>query len=1241
MKGTIPVLLAISLFSTFFLACAAPLQEPNQEEPPTKLEQLSLHHGQIGLPLIYRHMAFVTAHLHKLTEFPGDVEEAYSTLVNTAAELDKVAQESGERTVAVCAVDLHLWTQICKLKEWPIPRAFTPEAIEEIDRLLHIAPPYGHNGGHLYFHLKSDNEQGVAVLIETIDRGLRSIEAECDIVHGNSQREGRVYGRRQLHGLISAVDAVNFSSRVLVGAEDAAHLGSCFCLTQAFKHDWEAIERMSEIEIENMIGRDSRGNLLRDDNERSHVRRARVVDENGINLRIVNLGQPFGSAPGGSHREEGVFVSAYAKNIDVFNKTLQSMLGDQPGYILDQHFTVSASTKGNIWYVPNAAELGLKRVHGNIELPINDFFRVRSSNGLMYYNAKDYLHRWGAQPGAGDTGLSPRLMRLAGHMISRWHNNWYRHRTYPDLGHLRDHLNASDADAVLSEMSIVERKGLTNKIMLGELLTHPESKGVHPDVFRIDPNEIVVGVIPPFTLGTGVRVMRYLTNEENMRGFLVSLDETSMAGHIVPDYRKLVEVGIGGLLTEARERLESASGGEAADFFRAAILALEGVQQYFRNYGGLSRRLAAGLTDEQRFERENLEDIASRMEKLAVEPPSTFLEATQLVFGMHCCLHLIGELVSFGRLDQVLHPFIDKADDGDPEPQELMDAFWMKVGEQALMNRHYFDDWRTYGTCAIPYKGGALVPQGDKASQWVMQVTVGGYLPEDGKPRDGCNEVTRLCLRSARRIPVTAPCLSLRLTPDTPEEILREASLAVLSGGASPYFFNDEALTNSLATFGLELPMADARDYCADGCWEILVGGKSELALTYTPVLAALEATLNQGATYVSAGPTYLRGDNISFESAPTEEIDSFEMFLDLFYRHYHYQAAKCLNGLLQNYGALWEFCPSPLLSTLVDGCIEAGRDLTNGGARYHLFAPQILGVPCTVDSLWAIKKMVFDQTTAVTTLTELRDCLMCDWGYSMIEPIVSQEGGKERSDIRSMRFRRLRETALALPKLGCGHRELDRFAGRVASQLGKIFMDILADPEASVGRAFADLVQDRKDRYSLSDRLFGVKLTPGFGSFEDYLGLGQAAGASADGRRKAATLSSNMSPMPSPSDLPPQSGARDVHAALAGYNGETFEYAMQMAGPVDIDIGEDFRVDALVELLRQFARNEVGFNSMSISCADRETLERAIQYPERYDLLRLRMGGWSEFFDTMFPAHQQQHLRRPMFAPPAYEKDR
>lgn len=53
--------------------------------------------------------------------------------------------------------------------------------------------------------------------------------------------------------------------------------------------------------------------------------------------------------------------------------------------------------------------------------------------------------------------------------------------------------------------------------------------------------------------------------------------------------------------------------------------------------------------------------------------------------------------------------------------------------------------------------------------------------------------------------------------------------------------------------------------------------------------------------------------------------------------------------------------------------------------------------------------------------------------------------------------------------------------------------------------------------------------------------------------------------------------------------------------------------------MIKAFATG-TGSNLLTITCADPETFAGATADPEKYDLLRVRMGGWSEFFVAMFP---------------------
>ena len=112
----------------------------------------------------------------------------------------------------------------------------------------------------------------------------------------------------------------------------------------------------------------------------------------------------------------------------------------------------------------------------------------------------------------------------------------------------------------------------------------------------------------------------------------------------------------------------------------------------------------------------------------------------------------------------------------------------------------------------------------------------------------------------------------------------------------------------------------------------------------------------------------------------------------------------ESLYGLFVNaYGNPWKICPSPLLSCLLEGCLDSGKDMTNGGSRqvtplngvlkvwfvrlfylshfsFHILSAIYAGFANTVNSLYNVKKMVYSEHD-VTTLENLKMALMNNWG--------------------------------------------------------------------------------------------------------------------------------------------------------------------------------------------------------------------------------------------------------------------
>lgn len=1188
-----------------------------------KGKTLNLDYSQKGIPFFPGFGHFVTVFLEDKACHPLWLDLAKIT--------DALCKQDAYNTVCIRGVSFPLWQHWCEALQMPVPSGIT--SAEPLQQ-----KPFAHTGGDLWFHIKGESAEACQRIRDEILRVLQPVMAQHIETAAHKRQEGRVIGGRFRDAMINPVDPVNLSERSIVGAEDAFYRGSAYVIQQKFKHNWARLDDMTMTEKENMIGRNHNDAIIPTHDDRSHIKCVRQLNGERVTQRILRQALPYGRVDSGEGREEGIYFVAYANEGKVYQELIKNIVGPEAGFIKDKLLNNTHAESGNFWFVPQAELLGLA-VDGKTEsVPVNEYYQVRSKNGLMYYNNRDYLNQVQHDDGAGDNAISDRIMVLLGQTFSRWNDTWQKKPFMPAPGHLQDYLKEERWQAyrdIGNSQSAALRKGLAIKISLADVLQR-EPFQTQAGLFTIKPNEIIVGNMPPLTLGSGTRVMEYLTQEEKIEGFFGMLNEYSATGHNIPNYRKVLKLGIPGLLEEARGYWEKA-GDESRDFYQSTIWALEGLQAFIENYAELARKMADSTTETDIQLRKNYEEVAERMQRLAQAKPQGLLDSLQLIYIVNCSLHQTGEPMSIGRLDQYLvEPFKADITSGRltlAQAQEAIDAFWLKMDETVLYNRQHMEDYLTYGTGAVFYSGGNF-PQGSALNQWVQQVTIGGYLPtNDEQPVDGCNEVTLMCLRSARRLPLNAPCLSLRvhkgMDSQLHKEIIAEAAKAVLAGGAHPVLLNDDKLCQGLAESG-PLTRADSRDYVCDGCYEPIIGGKSEWAFSYVPILPVVGMAMNQGATIAGAGWVHLRGMKSGWNSPPAEAIHSFEQFMDIFYTQYKWLISAFFNTLMNSYGALWNVCPSPLFSAMTDGCMETGRDMSNGGAEYHIVAPMMCGITDAINSLYAIKQMVFDAETAVTTLPELLQALYNNWGNTMQEPFQNSFAGEARAEARASRYKDLRQHALAVPKFGeATSAELKAFADEVVGRCVAIIRDGIDNPLPSVKKAYDAL----KAKYSTPEREFAFTVTPGVGTFEDNIGLGLTMGASPDGRLSGDPVADDFCAAPSPSDLPPQTEPHDIFTCLNDWNLPSINIGLSNAAPVDINIREDFGTENMERVIRQFADSELGSNLLTVTTGNPETFAQAQIFPEKYDLVRVRQGGWSEFYIAMFPEHQQYISRRPYYA--------
>lgn len=843
----------------------------------------------------------------------------------------------------------------------------------------------------------------------------------------------------------------------------------------------------------------------------------------------------------------------------------------------------------------------------------------------MHHDIMGYWrHLQGLPPGHEDLP-APRVNRLMLNMFEGWRSK----QCFPPfdgLGHIRDH----EGEAVMT-LSLVERRGLA---MARTLALLSGDWGRQHGLFEIDPDELILGTMPPYSVGQGKEVMGYFKDgrddrDERLEFEAGFLNQWSNFGHICPNHEKVVRRGLRAIIDECAALREAAADGELRAFHIAVGTALEGVILFAENYAAAAekqaalyaRRLAEAPDHSQKAvfaERaEGMAAAAERLRRVPAQPCRSLTDAVQCIFLLNCALHWTGELTSLGRLDQILQPFVDPEELQSGDAQTVIDCLWVKLDQRVTLDNRMVEDRFSQADGALMGVGGpSNFDQGALTNQWMQQVTIGGVVADnEPEPRDACNDVTRLCLHAARRLPLNCPTLDLRLHEKSPPDIIELAARALLSGGAHPVLLNDDKLVPALKAAGKNVELKSARNYACDGCYETIFPGETEFSFIYVPAVDVLEKALNSGAGFGASGGTYLRGFKGSYRTRPAEAIGSFDEFIEILDQHIWLNVNRQLAGYLSAYGAKAGVCPSPILSALVDGCLESGRDFYDGGARYHMFAPLMTGISTVADSLYVIEKLVF--TDRVMGLDELVACLRSDWGAR--SDMVGRKVSAERA-------RDLRAQVMDQPKFGHGERAVDRHAWRLIDAFVGAIERALEHP------MHAPALARLEARFATPEKPFNLVVTPGVGTFEQYNFGGSFGGATPDGRRAGAPLATDLSASPYPQDLdvPPDRAMPDIRQAFPSWNHASVNRFADGA-PSDFNIAEDTSPEALVDVIRAFAEGH-GSNVMTVTAANASTLAAAEASPGRYDLVRVRMGGWTEFFAVLFADHKRQHRRRPIY---------
>lgn len=444
-------------------------------------------------------------------------------------------------------------------------------------------------------------------------------------------------------------------------------------------------------------------------------------------------------------------------------------------------------------------------------------------------------------------------------------------------------------------------------------------------------------------------------------------------GHICPNCEKWLKKGPAGIKAEAEKYLETASG-DKKDFYESVIIVMEGVQQFMMRY--CSFLLEKAETKKDKIKKENMILTAENCKNISSRPAENFHEAVQSLWFLFVVLHMESNASSFspGRMDSFLYPYykkdIEKGILTNEKALEIIECLWLKFNEIVYMRNSH----------SAKYFAG--FPIG-------FNIAVGG---QNEKGEDFVNELSFLFLKAQEHLGLPQPNLSVRLHKGTKDKILKEAIKVVAKGSGMPQFFNDEAVIPAMEALGIS--EKDARNYAIVGCVELTTQGNnlgwSDAAMFNLNKI--LELTLN-------GGKCLLTGEQLSENFGDLTTYKTFEELEKSFEKHLNIFMDKMVLACEKVEEAHINLLPSPFLSSVIDNRIEEGKDVTQGGAKYNFSGIQMIQVANLADSLWAVKKLVFDEKkiSKEELLSALRDNFK---GHEITRAVILNRAEKYGNDI-------------------------------------------------------------------------------------------------------------------------------------------------------------------------------------------------------------------------------------------------
>jgi len=590
--------------------------------------------------------------------------------------------------------------------------------------------------------------------------------------------------------------------------------------------------------------------------------------------------------------------------------------------------------------------------------------------------------------------------------------------------------------------------------------------------------------------------------------------------HTCPDLSIGLTLGWAGLLKKVEDNIEKWArygNKERVEYLQASKVVVEAIIRFVKKHADVALEKMNAETDKE--QKALYKKVANNCDAISKSAPKTFEQAVQWIQLFQVVERINGHGNGYGRLDQLLIDFYDK---------DMQSGILTDDNARNILAELFFKYGGNYFSCAGKLKDGKDAT--NKVSWLMMEAydMIGGYnhiglMWHEGIDKEfykyGCDILSR-------------------------------------HGCGVPTLVSYDVMKDSETYSGY--PEEDAWNVSYSGCqWYCAVGNEYSdhdlncIVLT-VPMERAIDLAIEQG-------------------------VEDFDTLFELYSQELNKTSDALVAFKNKVYEWLPKFWPEMVTSLCMHGPIEKGRDVTDAGSVNSAYTSvNILGVPNVVDSLFALKKVVFDKKKY--TLKQVRDAVANDWQDNEI----------------------MRQILLNENKFGNDIDDVDEMYVRVADNISEI-------------------LESKRNNKGFNFRA----------SMFQYMGhtyAGKALGATPDGRKADEPYAHGCNPM----------HGRNINGITATANSLLkVDFRRYQGGSLQIELQPKFfdGKDNIGEFIENFsiAYMRKGGVQINLNVIDLEALKDAIVHPEKpeYQDIVVKVTGYSAHFVVMDKEFQEEFVAR------------